>query len=832
MREDELEPEELEAIDRRLRALARRLVGDEHRASDLVQDAWVSALSRRGTPVRRLSAWLSAVVRRSTVRDASEARRRADIERQTGARREEVVDSSVDLRDAAVALGRVIDDLGDPYGEVLRLHYLDELPVAEIATRLNRSPNTVRSQLSRGIDRLRERLEARDDLRPVIVALAHPRSAEALHALAPPSMLVPALALAVAALLVVVMLELRSRELPSQTTDVVAAPIDAPLPDVETLASNVEQGVRRAGMSGGQAPVDFGRPSSPAADLPDEFALRLRIDVLNADGSPARNAGLKFGGLSDLPVDHVARDGRFDVVVDERRLQTLNGDPTVWLRVVSTDEAWSTACNVRFRAREVAFELRTRGPLAELEGRIVDPAGVAVEGAQVTITPTSSEFVGPIAPDVSLSLVGFDKLSGPDGRFQFSSVAGGLWDLQVSAEGYGDSEQPIQLNAGAQEIEVALAEPRILTGRVLDPDGAPAMGARVWVPDPDSVTRPSREVETDADGRFEIVGVPARLWVFAEVSSDSTIYASRHVRMGDDGRSEVDLVLADRPGVSFDLEGVDGAPVAHQVLVILCLHDDTIWGTSVEADETGRAHLPRAPTQSFTVLRGGRPMGEYEELALDVVERDEAYTIVVPPDANPTAEVTATLIDARGDALEDVDIELVSAGPVVDLGEDSRLGVERWSAVYHSGFGTFQVGRLPALAFYVEAFVEERGVAVFGPFEVEDSASVDLGELVMPQVRRVQVDWGGDPPSPQSTWSLAATDISLTRTERVVSSFIENESELALFPGSYVLIRDGSDQRVRFEVAADGAAVVRIGALSRTGAPPPQRPLSVSGTER
>ncbi|MEM9695923.1 MAG: sigma factor, partial [Myxococcota bacterium] len=55
-------PEEIQDIDRRLRGLARRLVGDENHASDLVQDAWLSALTKEGGPIRRLGAWLSVAV--------------------------------------------------------------------------------------------------------------------------------------------------------------------------------------------------------------------------------------------------------------------------------------------------------------------------------------------------------------------------------------------------------------------------------------------------------------------------------------------------------------------------------------------------------------------------------------------------------------------------------------------------------------------------------------------------------------------------------------------------------------------------------------------------
>ncbi|MCA8976440.1 MAG: sigma-70 family RNA polymerase sigma factor, partial [Planctomycetes bacterium] len=55
-------------------------------------------------------------------------------------------------------LARLRGDVGEPYSEVLDLHLGRGLDAGEIATLLDRPASTVRTQLARGMDRLRRRL--------------------------------------------------------------------------------------------------------------------------------------------------------------------------------------------------------------------------------------------------------------------------------------------------------------------------------------------------------------------------------------------------------------------------------------------------------------------------------------------------------------------------------------------------------------------------------------------------------------------------------------------------------------------------------------------------
>jgi iron(II)-dependent oxidoreductase len=120
-----------------LRALARTLVQDAELAEDLVQETWLSALRTRPAPEGGLRGWLGTVLRnRARTRDVVE---RACVQ-------QEVV--------AAVMA------LDEPYRETLLLRYFDELPPRTIAAHMHVPVSTVKSRLARGLERLRERLDA------------------------------------------------------------------------------------------------------------------------------------------------------------------------------------------------------------------------------------------------------------------------------------------------------------------------------------------------------------------------------------------------------------------------------------------------------------------------------------------------------------------------------------------------------------------------------------------------------------------------------------------------------------------------------------------------
>jgi RNA polymerase sigma-70 factor (ECF subfamily) len=142
----------------RIRHVAHRLGRGREECEDLAQDLWVELLHR---PARRsdgLIAWLQLLARHALGRLRRRERDRRHRER-CAALPEALASTLDDLerdetRERIVAL---VEGLDEPYRSVLRMRFFDGLPVAGIAERTGRSPATVRSQIKRGLDRLRER---------------------------------------------------------------------------------------------------------------------------------------------------------------------------------------------------------------------------------------------------------------------------------------------------------------------------------------------------------------------------------------------------------------------------------------------------------------------------------------------------------------------------------------------------------------------------------------------------------------------------------------------------------------------------------------------------
>ena len=65
--------------------------------------------------------------------------------------------------DLAELVDRVLEDLGSPADEIIRLKHFEELTFEAIARRLELSPNTAKSHYYRGLARLRDRLGAKGE---------------------------------------------------------------------------------------------------------------------------------------------------------------------------------------------------------------------------------------------------------------------------------------------------------------------------------------------------------------------------------------------------------------------------------------------------------------------------------------------------------------------------------------------------------------------------------------------------------------------------------------------------------------------------------------------
>ena len=167
------------------------------------------------------------------------------------------------------------------------------------------------------------------------------------------------------------------------------------------------------------------------------------------------------------------------------------GEPAATVRLAATSPAVETEAppasetDAPAATTEAAQELakeRAPAPTAEraasiLHGRVVDPRGRAVEGADVLLAERSASWPWPLTPERAL-----EARSGSEGRFQFDLVPPGDLRLCVRHAAFAplELEELWQPPSGTTDVgTLALAPGLVITGRVLAPDGSGLAGARI-----------------------------------------------------------------------------------------------------------------------------------------------------------------------------------------------------------------------------------------------------------------------------------------------------------------------------------------------------------------
>jgi len=162
--------------------LAIHLVGDAAAAEDLVQATFLAAIEQRERldASRPIGPWLTGVLTNKAREQRRAARRAFDLERLAPRLVDEDASAPLERRELHGEVARAIDQLKEPYRQVLLLRLRHGLAAADIAHVLEREPGTVRVQLHRGLERLRKVLPSAL-ASSLVLALAAPRGLAALR---------------------------------------------------------------------------------------------------------------------------------------------------------------------------------------------------------------------------------------------------------------------------------------------------------------------------------------------------------------------------------------------------------------------------------------------------------------------------------------------------------------------------------------------------------------------------------------------------------------------------------------------------------------------------
>jgi|GEM_PF-1244905 len=154
-----------DAVSAELFDVACHLIRDSAEAEDLVQATFLTAIAKAGDydGSSAVKGWLYGILWREGAKarraaaQRSDPARLADVARHDTRREEEPLEVLA-AAEVPAAVQRALAELPTTYREVLEPMIREGKPAGEIARALRRSPGTVRSQIHRGLERLRRSL--------------------------------------------------------------------------------------------------------------------------------------------------------------------------------------------------------------------------------------------------------------------------------------------------------------------------------------------------------------------------------------------------------------------------------------------------------------------------------------------------------------------------------------------------------------------------------------------------------------------------------------------------------------------------------------------------
>ncbi|MCU0862415.1 MAG: sigma-70 family RNA polymerase sigma factor [Planctomycetes bacterium] len=498
--------------------LAFHLLGDRHTAEDLVQQTFVVAIEQAATfdRSRAVQPWLCGILTHRALQLRRQLRQRAAA---APVARLNTFDPAVEVvaRETEERVAAAVRALPEPYRQVLLLHLVHDLSGKDIAEALARPEATVRTQLARGLERLRKALPVgiggvASALVPPPLGLAAVREAvmaKAAAGAAAGSLVVGGGTLALTGVLlmkkvvlsvVVVCIAFAAWQWWAVQP---ALPVAVGSHAATVTSAAAQQAPLPTAVATDVAVVD----RVPVPQDADARTAGLEVTVLWHDGTPAADAAVR---CRPKPLDYeawlqVARSGDDGVA-------RFDGLPPGPANVLTGRGA---AADVELLAGQGQRLTITVPQGVDVHGRVIDTDERPVAGATIWLSVSDNS-------DDCESAAVSDAL----GAFSIRD-AGPLRNLTATAPGLGCAN--ITHVEGTEMVLRMRVAPGTLLGSVVDAEGRPIDGARVLL----GVTRtepqsglhsrflgritgqdiwPSRFLRTDAAGSFRSEGLPALPW--------------------------------------------------------------------------------------------------------------------------------------------------------------------------------------------------------------------------------------------------------------------------------------------------------------------------------
>lgn len=548
----EADTNELEAIlsDRAfLRRLARSLIADEHRAEDVVQEAWVRALERGPAEVGAARNWLARVVRNLASNQRGRELARPAVERRAAlpeaAPAEEEEERDFELQSAVLAAVR---GLRQPYRSTIHLRYWRGLSPRAIARELGLPEATVKTRLRRGLELLRADLDRRHDgdrraWCVGLIALALPELlpgagmfsgasiAQGLSQALKGTLLMNkpiAATLATVSLIALAAVawyaadggDRRSSGAEPVAPVRAAGEAHAKAPEGTSPADRTDESEPSLARSAAAAPAPVAKVAAPRSEG------RIIGRVLDAEGRPIAGAQVGEGELGAAfflsavplgagtasPPATSAPDGRFSLPVAE------DGPLTLAVSASGFAPFQKDVTGYYDLVTDAGDLVLERG--VTLAGRVVDAAGAPVPGAAIH-PPDEAPMGGPLR--VGSGRGSALATSDAAGRFVVDQHAVGEWTLVARTGEHEESSASGRTARAGERVEdilIVLPQGATISGRVA---GMPAQ-----------VVAAELEVRASLVETEQASGLPAGFTFFGE-----GVFPDRRASIGADGSFEL-----------------------------------------------------------------------------------------------------------------------------------------------------------------------------------------------------------------------------------------------------------------------------------------------------
>lgn len=356
-------------------------------------------------------------------------------------------------------------------------------------------------------------------------------------------------------------------------------------------------------------------------------------------------------------------------------------------RIVVTEADGSFVMDGLLRRRYQVTASATAGVAGPVTVRLdadTDPVVLRLEApGSVTVVVVDAATRAPIAGadvEVRAPLV-VTASTGPDGNATLTPVVRGHWNVIARAPGHARAHGAVIVGAEPIAITLALDRGVAVHGRVLDSQGGPIAGARVWAVSSSDWTdgvSPERDgVSAGSDGRFVLDGVGAGAYRLRGRAHGYAPGSSADLIVGDAAVEPVTITLPDAATLRGRVEYGDGKPAAGAaVRVYLPGGHQPV----THAGDDGRFVIADLPRNTVSVAAEGQGASCWSQ-AVSLEGGDAEVTLRL----DLTDAVAGVVVDSSGTPIEaaQVEVSLVRDGSRFVRGELT------------DGAGSFRIAGLP-----------------------------------------------------------------------------------------------------------------------------------------